>query len=192
MSNARNLARLLPNASGQLPDANLAAITAGKVSGQLADANMSPGSVIQVVQAVKTDTFSSNSSSFVDITGLSTNITPLSASNRVLVLVNIHASTGTADAPMIRMLRNGNLIAAGDQTLPNWQRVGTFGNYFSNTIASMSFNFFDTPNSTSSVNYKLQVRNYNGTSFINRQSSDIDSGAHATTISTITLMEIAA
>lgn len=46
MSNARNLALLLPNASGQLPDANLAAIAASKLSGQLQVSNHRSGTVI--------------------------------------------------------------------------------------------------------------------------------------------------
>jgi hypothetical protein len=178
--------------AGAVTDAKIAAMAATKLTGTVPDSNAPSGSVIQVVQIVKSDTFSSNSSSFVDVTGLSTNITPLSASNRILVLVNIQAATDTGDAPMFRLIRGSTAIAIGDQTLSNWQRASTFGNFFSNTIASMSFNFVDTPSSTSSTNYKLQVRNHNGTSFINRQSSGSDIAAHATVISTITLLEIAA
>ena len=41
------------------------------------------GGIIQIVQTVKTDTFSANTgSSFVDITGMTVTITPQSASNR--------------------------------------------------------------------------------------------------------------
>jgi hypothetical protein len=168
------------------------AVTNAKLASGAARANFGAGAVLQVVQVVKSDTFSSNSSSFIDVPGISTNITPSSASNRILVLVNIQAATDTGDAPMFRLIRGSTAIAIGDQTQSNWQRASTFGNFFSNTIASMSFNFVDTPNSTSSTNYKLQVRNENGTSFINRQSSNTNITAHATVISTITLIEIAA
>ena len=34
------------------------------------------GTVLQVVQGVKTDVFTANSSSFIDVTGLSASITP--------------------------------------------------------------------------------------------------------------------
>ena len=54
------------------------------------------GKVLQVVSAAKTDTFSSSSTSLVDITGLSVAITPSSTSNKVLIIVNC-AVTG-ADA----------------------------------------------------------------------------------------------
>jgi hypothetical protein len=46
------------------------------------------GKVLQVVQAVKTDTFTATSFSswnFVDVTGLSVSITPSSASNKILI-----------------------------------------------------------------------------------------------------------
>ena len=43
------------------------------------------GNIIQVVQAVKTDTFTTSSTSFVDITGLSVTITPSSSSSKILV-----------------------------------------------------------------------------------------------------------
>ena len=48
MSNARNIARLLPNVSGQLPDTNLASIAANKLVGQLPGGNMPSGSIKQI------------------------------------------------------------------------------------------------------------------------------------------------
>ena len=47
------------------------------------------GGIIQVVQSVKTDTFSTSSSSFTDITGLSATITPSSNSNKILVILDL-------------------------------------------------------------------------------------------------------
>ena len=43
------------------------------------------GGIIQTIQTVKTDTFSTNNSGFTDVTGLSATITPSSNSNKVLV-----------------------------------------------------------------------------------------------------------
>ena len=51
---------------------------------------MPAGAMLQVVQTVKTDTFSSNpSSAWIDITGLSVSITPLSSSSKILVQISI-------------------------------------------------------------------------------------------------------
>ena len=52
-------------------------------------ANSGKGKVLQVVQSVKTDTSSTTSTSAVDISGLSASITPSSASNKILILVQI-------------------------------------------------------------------------------------------------------
>ena len=41
----------------------------------------SVGTILQIVQTAKTDTFTSSSSSFTDITGLSVTITPSSTSS---------------------------------------------------------------------------------------------------------------
>jgi len=43
--------------------------------------------VLQVVSATKTDTFSTSSTSFVDVTGLTANITPSSTSSKIMVFV---------------------------------------------------------------------------------------------------------
>ena len=55
----------------------------------LPDSAMSSGSIIQVVSTTKTDTFSTSSSSFTDITGLSVSITPASSSNKILILLTV-------------------------------------------------------------------------------------------------------
>ena len=45
----------------------------------------SAGKVLQVVSTTKTDTFTTSSTSFVDITGLSVSITPSSTSNKIKI-----------------------------------------------------------------------------------------------------------
>jgi hypothetical protein len=50
MGIARNIARLIPNGSGLLPNANIEAVAATKLTGTVPDANAPSGSVLQVVQ----------------------------------------------------------------------------------------------------------------------------------------------
>ena len=47
------------------------------------------GGIVQVQQTVKTDVFSSNSSSFHDITGMSVSITPKFNTSKVLIQVSL-------------------------------------------------------------------------------------------------------
>jgi hypothetical protein len=83
MGIARNIARLVPNGSGLLPNANIEAVAASKLTGQVADANAPSGSVIQVVSTnYTTRTVISQTTSVIDITGMSVTITPSSASNK--------------------------------------------------------------------------------------------------------------
>ena len=53
------------------------------------------GKVLQVVQTFKSDSFSSTSDGFFDITGLSVAITPSSASNKILVISDV--AIGSSD-----------------------------------------------------------------------------------------------
>ena len=43
------------------------------------------GNILQVVSTTKTDTFSTTSTSYVDITGLSVSITPTSTSSKIFI-----------------------------------------------------------------------------------------------------------
>ena len=72
------------------------------------------GRILQVVQTAKTDTFTSSSSSFTDITGLSVSITPSSASSKVMVIVETNTSTTGGNNAILRLLRGSTAIAVGD------------------------------------------------------------------------------
>ena len=47
------------------------------------------GNILQVKQVIKTDSFSTTSTSPVDVTGLSVSITPSASSNKVLVMCSM-------------------------------------------------------------------------------------------------------
>ena len=157
-----------------------------------------PGAVLQVVQITKTNTFSTSSTSFVDITGLSASITPISASNKILVCVSINAS-GDQHSD-IRLLRNSTVIAIGDAS--GSQTQSTFHIYMGTGSSAQGYHTYassimwlDSPATTSSVTYKAQAANpYSGsyTTVINRTYHDTDYSFNGRTPSTITLMEIAA
>ena len=60
MGIARNIARLIPNGSGLLPNANIEAVAASKLTGLVASANAVSGSVIQVVSTTTNAQLSGN------------------------------------------------------------------------------------------------------------------------------------
>jgi hypothetical protein len=127
------------------------------LTGSLPDANAPSGSIIQVVQAVKTDIMSNTSGQWFNITGLNVNITPISTSNRILLLSNtfIHGQGNS----FLRFTRNGTVIGVGTQD-GNREGVaaGDAYNPDDNRNQTFSMMFVDSPSSTSSVSYWVQTR----------------------------------
>ena len=143
----------------------------------------STGSILQVLNLIKTDQFTTTSGTAVDITGLNLSITPSSTSSKILVIawVVISTSGGGGDG-YVRLMRDATPIANGNG--------GFFGqsagqDYFAGH--SKPITYLDSPATTSSVNYKIQAWGAN-TSYVNGRGLD---GAFVTS-SGITLMEIAA
>ena len=162
---------------------------------KIADGGMPAGSVLQVVQGVKSDISTLTSTSFADI-GLSANITPSSTSNKILVSVELWGYSGQYVAPN-RLMRNTTEIGVA----PNAGNRPTTALPFSlppNTDGSMSVatvQLLDSPSTTSQITYKVQsaVRaDGDQDSYINRSESDRNTASYdPRTISYITLMEIA-
>ena len=151
------------------------------------------GKVLQVVQTVKSDTFSSSSSSWTDITGLSVSITPSSASSKILIMYSIIASESASQFASFRITRNSTGIAIGDAS-GNRQPATTssWGGGATNQTNSQSVQYLDSPSTTSSTTYKVQtISTASQINYINRNVRDNDAYYEPRTISTITVMEIA-
>lgn len=154
----------------------------------------SSGKVAQVVSTTKTDTFSTTSGSYVDITGLSVSITPTASTSKVLVLVDVTGNgTPGANIGAVKLVR-GSTDIAYPTGFSN--RMPGFASPFVNDVAPnamASTNFLDSPATTSATTYKVQARTSgSGTIFINRSSNDADNSSLVRTVSTITVMEILA
>jgi len=156
-----------------------------------------PGMILQVVSAIKTDTFSSSlaSGETATITGLSASITPSSTSSKVLVLVDVSGTSLQGDGTSFILERGGSPVSIGDSASP--RTSVTFGGQSpagSRGQFSAAANVLDTPATTSSVTYTVDVHNqYNSatTVYVNR-SVDDPAGANGTrAASRITLMEVA-
>lgn len=151
--------------------------------------------ILQVVSTAKTDTFTSSSGTFTDVTGLSVTITPSSATSKVLVQLSVNGNGGTASASMIgRLVRGSTAIAIGDAA--GSRSRATFGNSIaagSSDIINNAVTFLDSPATTSATTYKIQVLSDSSPNlvYINRSSSDGDLATRARSISTITVMEVA-
>ena len=69
------------------------------------------GKILQVLQTVKTDVFSTNSSSYVAVTGLTQAITAASTSNKILVNVTLYGGNSGSDyAVGFKLAKDGSAI----------------------------------------------------------------------------------
>jgi hypothetical protein len=143
--------------------------------------------VVQITTATKNDTFSTSSTSYVDVTGLSVSITPTSASNKIIFM----ASMGTVGnslggfVTLVQLLRGSTVILA-----PSGGASPATGNMFvganNDTNQAMSLTVVDSPATTSATTYKVQMRVSGGTGFINRLSANAD----FTTVTQLIAMEV--
>ena len=160
--------------------------TSAIISGKLPTTRLPAGSVLQVVQAVKTDTATTTSLTFGDITGLSVAITPTSATSKILVLLTLGGIAINPNAARINLVRNSTDIAQPDS--------GTYKATMSpypgaiNASRNTSINWLDSPATTSATTYKVQWCVDGSTAYLNRHVS----GGDYNSVSTITVMEIAA
>jgi hypothetical protein len=175
---------------------NSGAVTsAALASGVPTRAQLPAGSVLQVLQAFKTDTTTLAVSSFTDIPSLDVTITPSSTSSKILIMTSVQATTYQRTV-QFRITRNGTAVgvanAAGSrvQTLMGGFYNSTDANHQNNPFASF---FLDSPVSTSALTYRIQIKVQSGDSaYINRSGNDSDNSDWAMrSTSNITVMEIA-
>ena len=140
--------------------------------------NIPTGSVLQVVQGITTTAVSNSSSAFAN-TGLTASITPSSASNKILVIVN-HAqcyksSTNPSNAIAFWLQKNSS-------NLSQWATYVGYTGTTTELYFSTVYTYLDSPATTSSTTYSTTFSSYANVSNVAVQTNS--------TPSTITLMEI--
>jgi hypothetical protein len=157
-----------------------------------------PGKILQVLSVAKTDTFSTTSASFVDITDLSLTITPSSTSSKVLLLAYLPLGVSdVSEAATLIQFTGGNSGTFIGDSASSRTRVAGIGGIRENTQnTSLIFNatptFLDSPATTSAVTYKVQMRRGSaGTAFLNRTGPDADTASYARPAASFTVMEVA-
>ena len=147
------------------------AVTAAKVTGL--------GKIAQV-QYVKTQTATTtNSTSFVDATNMTLNITPTATTSKIYCVINANKCLANA----------ADLSAISFQIVRGTTAIYTSINYLYQTNddtvnGSTTFSVVDEPDTTSATTYKLQIRNRESNNVVLNNGGDTDSS--------ITLMEILA
>lgn len=147
-----------------------------------------PGSVVQVVRSVYSTSTEITTNSYVD-TGLTANITPKSASSRILIFANIkglfQSNNGQDVGAGFKIFRGATTELFGSNVNYEFYFFGSTG--VNNYRGAFTFNTEDTShNSTTELTYKVQVGAYNADDastqlYIHQSGSE----------STLILMEIA-
>ena len=156
------------------------------------------GAVVQVVQTVKKDRTTIQSTTLVDISGMSVTITPTSASNKVLIKYSIIAFTNNQYWNMRLVRGSDTTIFIGDENASaTSQSRGSFGGYMTSYVDGrcVAQEFLDSPNTTSATTYNLQAHLPYSSSYIlgiNNSPTQDNYTYMSNCVSTITAMEIAA
>ena len=156
------------------------------------------GKILQVIQTVKKNRQTINSTTLVDITGMSVSITPSSASNKVLVNYSLVVFSN-AVYYALRLLRDSDsTIFVGDENpSATSQNRASFGSYDSSYVIAdtIAQSFLDSPNTTSAITYKLQAYSPYSSAYTIGINSGValDNYTYMNNcVSTITAMEVAA
>ena len=135
--------------------------------------------VVQIVTATYSTETTNSTTTYAD-TGLTATITPTSASNKVLVMVNQNGVARTSSSADNRV--SIEIQRAGTTILTIANEAGATSTALRTNIGSVSGDFLDTPATTSATIYKTRFKNAINSSAVVTQEYNISS--------TIVLMEV--
>ena len=144
-----------------------------------------------IVETVKTNTFTTSSTSFVDVTGLSATITPSSPTSRILVLVAMAVGAESGKRLDAKLLRGSTDLAVGDAAGSRLRALGAWYPGGAPAVGGIAMMDIDAPATTSPVTYKVQIRvNASGNVHVNRNDTDTNDNTYSRYASSILAMEI--
>ena len=181
-------AQLVDAVDGSIVDADIVGLSSSKLSGTIADArfpatlpaisganltNLDAAKVLQVIQDTRTSqvTFT-NHSVFTAVSGLNVNITPSAATSKILVMVSMTHGFTSSSMFIYQLLRDSTVLlpTTGTAVVSGTDYEGTFAGKEDGTRGTpVNFNFLDTPNTTSQINYNLKVMHNSGTYTLNQR-----------------------
>ena len=155
-------------------------------TGTLPSAQLPTGSVLQVVNVAFTNYTNTNSTTFVDMAGATASITPKFSNSKIFIMITLMGLTRNSGTGNNGACASFQVVRTGWSA--SWDNFNTYtGSNALTYSGTSSFNYLDSPATTSAVSYKIQWGNNAGATLqINNYNSIVGSST-----STITLMEIA-
>ena len=152
----------------------------------------SGGKIGQVFQGKKTDTFTTDATTWIDIPDLTVDITPAATSSKILVMMCVVGNgKPAASSAVLRIVRDSTAIGVADAAGSRIQATSSIytGEYYGVQAGVMTW--LDEPGLDVAITYKIQgfCSNPTNTMHINRFTTDTDGTDIPRTVSTITVME---
>ena len=159
-------------ADGSITSAKLAsnAVTSAKLHNDaVTSAHMPSNTIVQVVNKFKNDPESTSGNSHTAIPGLTVVITPTSTSNKILYSGHLYlaASGSECSFRLTRTVGGSTTNIATPSTFAD-DEDGTFHHGGGSRYAGHSFEFLDSPNTTSAITYGITWQTHSGTTYLNR------------------------
>lgn len=159
------------------------------------------GNILQVVQGtLGTTGFASPSDNNTSDSGLQATIIPSSATSKILIQYSIFLGQQDSYNAYTRILRGSTVIGNGTseagRPVGNSMVTGyTQSGYDTYWVGCAANSFIDSPATTSSTTYKIQIGSYDAVNvYVNRSHSfqdDVNGGYDTIPLSSITLFELA-
>jgi hypothetical protein len=153
------------------------------------------GKVLQVVSTSKTTPFTTTSSSPTDITGMSVQITPSATTSKVLVMFHagIVGNTTGGQGTELYLVRDSSYIHQGNANGNRVRVTAARNDTASYAVDSISFQYLDSPSSTSQLTYKVQIATQDsGTATFLQRGDDGNASSYPAAAAEITVIEIGA
>jgi len=176
---------------------NFIAPTIPVASGGTGATTFSPGKVLQVVSVAKTDTFSTGSNTFVDVTDLNLAITPAATSSKILIICDVKLGPDAGVSGVKSRIEQ--TISASDTYPYIGDAAGSrtrtsFGNTYVNETGFMAQDastVLVSPSTTSEITFTYQIAEQaGGTIYVNRNEGDDDNATQGRAASSLTAIEI--
>ena len=153
-----------------------------------------PGSIIQVVQNVKGDDCSFESTSFVDLPSVNVTITPKFSTSKIMIYVTLTGELADNDwAAHFRLMRGSTAIGIGDAAGSRTRGSFSIDSYGAGSLSiiTASFHYLDSPSTTSATTYKIQGLAGDGIFYAGRNQGDSNGFENVRTPTIMTAMEVA-
>ena len=160
----------LPNGTVDADSLATNAVTSAKLHNDaVTSAHMPSNTIVQVVQKFKNDPESTSGNSHTAIPGLTVVITPSSSNNKILYSGHLYlAASGSECSFRLTRTVGGSTTEIATPSTYQDDEDGTFHHGGGSRYAGHSFEFLDSPNTTSAITYGITWQTHSGTTYLNR------------------------